>query len=88
MRTIAKAVLGALALASAGAMVATPANARGPHVGFSIGVGPYYPAPYYGYDYPYRPYYGYGYDYPYYGYGPSISFGFGGGHHHHGYWRR
>jgi len=86
MRTIVKAVIGALALASAGAMVSTPANARGPHVGFSIGVGPVYGGYYDPYYYSPYPYYPYGYPYGYYGYGPSISFGFGGGHHHH--WRR
>ena len=88
MRMIVKAAIGALALASAGAMVSTPANARGPYVGFSIGVGPaygYYDPYYRPYPYPY--YYGPAYYYPYgYAYGPSIGFRFGGGHHRH--WRR
>jgi hypothetical protein len=63
MRTIAKAGLGALALASFGVIAAAPANAAS-SFGFSLGTGPvyggyydpYYDSPCYR-PYPYRPYY-------------------------------
>jgi len=54
MKTIAKATLGALALASLGAMTATPANAQA-SFGFSFGTGPVYGSYNYGY---YPGYYG------------------------------
>ena len=58
MKTIAKAALGALALASLGLVAPTPANAAS-SFGFSFGTGPYYGGSYYGgyYDNPcLRPY--------------------------------
>lgn len=61
MKTIAKAALCVLALASLG-MAATPANAQ-PSFGFSFGPGPYYGGSYYSDPcygpYVYRPYYCY-----------------------------
>ena len=80
MKTIAKAALGALALASVGALAATPANAQS--FGFSFGT-PYYSDGYYSSCYgPYRfrPAYcylsgpGYYYGRPYYG--PRAYYGF------------
>jgi hypothetical protein len=85
MRTIAKAGLGALALASLGAIATAPANAQS--FGFSFGTGPVYGGYYNGYSdspcyrpYPYRPYYcdrryiapAYGYGY---GYAPRAYYG-------------
>ena len=74
MKTIAKAALGALALASLGMASATPANAQ-TSFGFSFGTSPYYGGYYsnpcyepYGYRpyYCYRPAPAYGYYRPYY----------------------
>jgi len=68
MKTIAKAALGALALASLGVAGTTPANAQS--FGFSFGTGPayggyYYSDPCYG-PYAYRPGYCYRPAYRYY----------------------
>ncbi len=77
MKTIAKAALGALALASLGAVASAPAEAA-TSFGFSIGPGPYFGGYYGGYygdyypdpclrAYPYRPGFCYG-PAPVYGY--------------------
>jgi hypothetical protein len=91
MKTIAKAALGALALASLGAAATTPANAQS-SFGFSFGTGPYYGGAYYA-DPCFRPYrfrpgycfrgpraYGY-YGRPYYR--PYVRYGY-----RDRYWRR
>src|SRR3977135_608497 len=91
MRTIAKLGLGALALASLGAIAIAPANAAS-SFGFSFGTGPVYGGysdPYYdnpcNRPYPYRPYYCDRYNAPYYGF----SYGYAPrpyycGHHRYG----
>jgi len=97
MKTIVKAALGALALASLGAAAATPANAAS-SFGFSFGTGPsygggYYADPCFG-PYRYRPYYcrpapvyRY-YDRPYYGRSYYRPYGYRYRDHYRGWDRR